>query len=146
MTPTETEDRSEAPRSRLESEILEILDRADTPPSNVVKFRANVRQSRWSLAHRLQTMRASSSSMPSSWLPASVLLAVAAWVIGRWSPLFGHLLGWAAVVAFAAVFISWYRQPKRRGPQRWRGQDIQYSAPLRRPGWLDRFFKGGPRL
>lgn len=137
-----TEDRNRR-RSRLESEISEILERSNRPPSNVVKFRSQVRKNRYSIRQRAQTADVSSLTTEINILVAAVALAVLGVLIGDASEAAGRLL---AILSFAAVvwlFVRYFRRPDHRSIKTWRGRDIDLTPP-RRSEWLDRRM-GRPR-
>jgi hypothetical protein len=121
-------------RSRLETELLEILERADKPPSNVIKFKSEVRRRRYrSGAHlaRLAAMRETILE-PFVLLGACLALAIVGALIHGSFDLLGTILGYASIVLLALLFATGWRSKSRGQPiKRWRGRDIDLRPPRR---------------
>jgi hypothetical protein len=140
---TEDPDQTPAPKSRLEAELLEILERSDREPTPVERIRSNARVAR----ERVRTD--SLSRVPRifrrlgawTWLVACLALGVIAFVVGDSLRIVAQL----AVIACIVVFLfAIFRGGRRAGPhdiKTWRGRDIDLSSPGR-PEWLDRMLRG----
>jgi hypothetical protein len=123
--------------SRVEREILEILERADAKVTPVEDFQAAMRRKSaharakvQSSAHRQWTLNWSSELVR---LGAALLLAIAAALAGNVS----HFLAVILAIASGAALLSLWFRPGPGGPggrPRWRGQDL--DAP-RDPGPFD---------
>lgn len=114
--------------TRVEREVLEILERADAGQSRVENVQAAVRRQQASARAQLS---ASSRRewIPRSWpqdlvrLGAALMLAVAAAVVAD-AFRFGALV---LAIASAVTFFSLWAQPRASGlgkPTRWRGRDL----------------------
>ncbi len=122
------------PKSRLDAELAEILERTDRPPSNVIKFRAKARTSK----SRIQDLKSRfRQPSPGVLLLASLGLAIAGSLISDSSKLAGSTLGVLSIVCFIAVYVLGYRRPQGPQSQRWRGQDIRFGDSSR-PSWMNR--------
>ena len=124
MNASDPEERS----SRLEREVLEILERANTPPSPVESMQATVRRQRASASARL-----SGGGRPGWWprnwpqdlfrLATALVLAIAAAMIAEAFRFGGLVLAIASAIAFFSLWV----QPRTSGlgkPTRWRGRDL----------------------
>lgn len=118
------------PRSRLEDEVLEILQRADRPPSNVIKFRAQVRQRRPAVRDRARTITRNALE-PVTLLGASLVLAILAVFAEGIANWLGVFLGLSALACFVLLFVLGFRRPRDVSQQRWRGRDIDLRPPTR---------------
>ncbi|MEZ4523888.1 MAG: hypothetical protein R3A46_19980 [Thermomicrobiales bacterium] len=122
--------------SKVEREILEILDDMDTksqkaPPSNIVEFRrpAKRRVPRITMPDLIELRYALS--------PAKLLLVILAAIVGavflQDVPFVSPILVVIAIVAFVGVFFARSRPSvggsvsKSPGVKRWRGRDIDLS-------------------
>jgi hypothetical protein len=119
--------------SRVEREIREILERADTPPSPAQALQSAVR--RQSSAARAQLTRrwrpAFSSDLAK--LGGALLLALTAALLSGAS----HLLAILLAIASGIVFLSlWFpsRSGGLGGSHRWRGRDLNDPGSMRGPG------------
>ena len=141
-SPQEREQR----RTRLENEIQEILERTDRPPSNVVKFRSQVRTNRVSYRQRLESFSDRVRITELNLLVAAIVLAVLAFVLGDSSRALGSLLAILSVAAVVWLFVRYYRRPGHQSIKTWRGRDVDLTPP-RRSDWLERRLGGrrGPR-
>jgi len=140
------ESNSEQPRSRLEDEVLEILQRADREPSNVVRLSDAMRHRQRGLSRRFGEARFAISLTSTNLLIACVGLALVAVLVKDASPLAARLLGIASVIALVTLFVRAYVRPESSRTKRWRGRDIDLSSPSV-PEWFDRRFRRpkGPR-
>ena len=114
--------------SRLEREVLEILERTNTPPSPVDSVHATVRRKRASASARL-SVDARQGWWPRNWpqdlvrLTTALVLAIAAAMIAD-AFRAGAL---ALAIASAIAFFSLWAQPGSSSlgrPTRWRGRDL----------------------
>jgi hypothetical protein len=130
-------------RSRLENEVLEILERTDRETPNVVKFQSRVQRQRLSLRTRLRRytvhLRLSSQNL----LLATFVLAILAVIASNASPLAGRVLAFLSVAALVSLFARSLWKPEQPSVKRWRGRDVDFSSPTR-PEWWNRLF-GGPK-
>jgi hypothetical protein len=139
--------------TRLEREVLEILERANTPPSSVENVQATVRRQRASASARL-SIGARHGWWPRNWpqdlfrLATALVLAIAAAMIAE-AFRFGALV---LAIASAIAFFSLWAQPRTTSlgkPTRWRGRNLddQDDPPSFDPGRLLRWRgpKGPPR-
>ena len=139
--------------TRLERELREILERADTPPSPVENMQATMRRQRASASARLSA-GARHAWLPRNWpqdlvrLAAALVLAIAAAMIGEVFR-FGALV---LAIASAIAFFSLWAQPRTSSlgkPTRWRGRDLndRDDPPSFHPGRLLRWRgpKGPPQ-
>jgi hypothetical protein len=113
--------------SRVEREILEILERADAAPRPVDHLQAAVRRQKTTARSRL------SRATPPAWNPellrigGALLLAILAAVVADVSRLIAIVLAVGSAIAFFSLWLP-SRGPHLGDAPRWRGQD------LRRPG------------
>ncbi len=130
--------------SRVEREILEILERADSSQSPVENIQTALRRQRASVH-----AKASASSRP-GWLPAAIspsiarigsalLLAIGAALIADASRLIAVVLAIGSAVAFFSLWVPARRAGPRSSP-RWRGQPLSDDDPPfnvggRPPSW-----------
>jgi hypothetical protein len=114
--------------TRLERELREILERADSPSLPVESVRAVVRRQRASARAQL-AIGARQRWLPRNWpqdlsrLGAALVLAIAAAAIAE-AFRFGALV---LAIASAIAFFSLWAQPRTSnlsGPTRWRGRDL----------------------
>src|SRR5918993_567406 len=110
--------------TRLEREVLEILERANTPPSPVENVQATVRRQRASASARL-SIDARHGWWPRNWPQDLFRLAAAL----------------ALAIASAIAFFSLWAQPRTTSlgkPTRWRGRNLddQDDPPNFDPGRL----------
>jgi hypothetical protein len=124
MNVTEPGDRS----SRVEREILEILERAEASQTPVENLQAAVRRQQQSA--REQIRRSSRRQSLPSWLTPQIArilgafgLAILAVLVGDVSRVVAILLAIASAVLF---FSIWFPSGPQQtgGRQRWRGQDL----------------------
>ncbi|MCX7624171.1 MAG: hypothetical protein RMK01_09230 [Thermomicrobium sp.] len=125
--------------SRLEEQILEILEKAEREPGWRRLLRRLRRPRPWTWRRR---PRWPHRSLPqnTALLAAAFLLALLAVVIRDWSRTLALLL---AILSLLAFFTPVVRQLKGGGgwspdrPRRWRGRDIDLPPPRRGvTGWL----------
>jgi hypothetical protein len=121
-------------RSRVEEEIIEILERADRPPTVIDQVRGHAALGQASVRHSLQRGVHVSWS-PRAAIATAFLLALAALVVRGPVPVLAAIL---AVLSFAALVSLWFVRsvtPPPSGPK-WRGQDMRGSSPVDQ--WLSR--------
>jgi hypothetical protein len=109
--------------SRVEREILEILERVDAAPTPIEQIQASVRRQR--LTARAQLWRAK----PSAWSPeilkivGALLLAIAAAAIADVSRFVAVTLAIASGIALLSLWFPGGRPGPGDSP-RWRGRDL----------------------
>jgi hypothetical protein len=114
--------------TRLEREVLEILERADTPPSPVENMQDTVRKQRASVSARL-SLGAHQRWFPRNWpqdllrLAASLVLAIAAAIISETFRFGGLVLAIASAITFFSLWVQ-PRSSSLGGPTRWRGRNL----------------------
>ncbi len=121
-------------RSRLETEVLEILERADKPPSNVIKFKSEVRRRRYRSMAQLARLATIHETVlePIFLFGAMIAFAIGGALLNHSSDLVGSLLGYASIVALALLLVTGWRAKSRGQPiKRWRGRDIDLRPPRR---------------
>jgi hypothetical protein len=138
------------PYSRLESEVLEILERSDKPISFSDHVRRKVARER-----RERLMRATGSlrqvrgqAGPGTFLVASIGLAIVAFLLQDASGLLAYLLALASVVCLFWPIVQSLRRPAGSSNRRWRGRDMDYTPPPEPPRWVQNLrdrFRGPPR-
>jgi len=110
-----------AGRSRVETEVLEILERADRDPTIADRMRAKTLETRVALNRRSAPGRPANLT-PGILLAGSVLLAIAAAALRGVSPLLAVLLGFASFGMLAALWFD--RGQSLPSGSRWRGRDL----------------------
>lgn len=144
------------PRTRLEDEVLEILQRTDTPVSMSEHVRRKVAQER---RERAQRWRAEATSLPSrlgafSGIFGFAILGFLAFLLRDASPLLATVLGILSVVVLFLPVVDRYRNgPQASSPKRWRGRDMNatYRPPgsSGQPAWFEHLrdrFRKPPRI
>jgi hypothetical protein len=129
--------------SRVEREIREILERADTPPSAAQALQSAVR--RQSSAARAQLSRRWRPSFSSDLakLGGALLLALAAALLSGASHVLAILLAIASGIAFLSLWFP-SRSGGPGGSPRWRGRDLNDPGPLRGPSEWPVWPRRGP--
>lgn len=147
MATTDSENGQPKHPTRLEAELAEILERADRPPSNIIKFRAKARQSRTRSQHLARSAGHAFDWVrqlgPGGLLIAALVLALVGSLVNPTSRLLASAMGLVAIVCFIAVFVIGFREPKNGDFKRWRGRDIELGPS--RPTWMNRKPKGPKR-
>lgn len=123
--PAPTHDSEPTPRrSRMEDEVLEILYRADRPPTTGEKARARIDEARFAARRSFATKRFGPSVRigPLALMIGSLVLAVAAAALrGAAAPL-AVLLGFGSAAMLLAIWFD--RRPRPSASTRWRGRDL----------------------
>lgn len=121
--------KQQQPLSRVEREILEILEQTDAekpPVTDLVRWKAE--QQRRQRQMQLQSLRGQISERmtPGMLLVFGVLLAIMAFASRHMSAFVSRGFAIAAVVCLILPFILHWRRPTaiQSGPKRWRGKDI----------------------
>ncbi len=134
--PESDEDRQVGPtRTRLEEEVLEILQRSDTPVSMSDHVRRKVAQER---RERSQRWRQEAASLPSrlgsfSGIFGFAALGFLAFILRDVSPFLATILAVLSVVVLFLPVIDRARNgPQSSSGKRWRGRDMDFSS--RPPG------------
>lgn len=122
-------------RSRLEDEVLEILQKADAPLPKPIALRSAADRTVWRTRLRAKgwTNRIASRLRGGGWsvIAAGMILAVVANVlIEPFSPLLTRVLLYAGVALIVAGFVQLYRGGSRSGgPKLWRGKRVDMGRP-----------------
>jgi len=128
VTSDPEEPKQREPLSRIEREVLEILERTDSdkpPVTDLVKWKAQSQrrqrqQQMSSIAHQLRERLT-----PGILLLLGVVLSVLALVFRHGTPEVARIFAIAALVCLIVPFIMVFRRPAQpTGPKRWRGRDM----------------------
>lgn len=116
-------------RSRLDDEVLEILQKADAPPPKPVALRSAADRTIWRTRLRARgwTSQIASRLRGGGWsvIVAGMVLAVLANVlIEPLSPILARGLLYAGVALIVAGFVRLYRGGSRSGGKLWRGKRV----------------------
>jgi hypothetical protein len=118
-------------RTRLEAEVLEILERSEQP----IPFHQRVRRITWRRRReRLEDVLATPFRVVAGMGSRSILIAagvaaVLALFLNESSPLIGRIAAIAFIVLIAVFFFSGFRRaPGDSSVKRWRGQDIDFRS------------------
>jgi hypothetical protein len=133
-----------SPRNRLEDEVLEILNKSDRQPSNVVKFQSKLRRHRYTAPNRMRSMNGAFQITGLHLMIAMVVLAILAASVSSESVLVGRVLAILSIACLIALYVKRFVRPDKPQIKAWRGRDIHFGSPPARPAWLDRLM-GGPR-
>jgi hypothetical protein len=146
--------------SKIEEEIIEILDQMDDvpapeQPSNLVQFRPRSKPKRPSPPRPqlpntglLEKVRRYSSG---SWVGVGIVAAILAWQLGRFLPILGVVGMFLAIGAFLAALYTRQSGSVSGIPstsstsKRWRGRDIDLppaGSRQRKTRWWNTLFKG----
>lgn len=136
-------------RSRLEEEVLEILEQTDRPISFAERVRARAERERMQRRARLRTRLTSGLTeiTPGMMLLGAVVAGVLAWWVADFSGLLARLFAILCVALIIGPIIMQFRRPS--GPtssKRWRGRDM--NAGIGQPDWYNDLrdrFKRPPR-
>jgi hypothetical protein len=118
---------ADSPRNgstRVEREILEILERADAAATPVDDFQAAVRRRRASARQRLSRVAMPALSPQLLKIGGALLLAAVAAAISDLSRLPATLLAIASIVVFFSLWVP-SRASGIGDTPRWRGQDVR---------------------
>lgn len=133
------------PYSRVESEVLEILQRNDRPLSISEHVRRKAARARRARLERAawQVRRAQGEAGPGTFLVACLGLALLAYFLRDVSALLASILALASAVCLFWPIVMRVRRPAGPSNRRWRGRDIDYTPPAEPPRWVrglqDRF-------
>jgi hypothetical protein len=144
------------PRTRLEDEVLEILQRTDTPVSMSEHVRRKVAQER---RERAQRWRNEALSLPSrlgafSGIFGFAILGFLAFLVRDASPLLATILAVLSVIVLFLPVVDRYRNgPQSSSSKRWRGRDMDFSSrppgSSGQPAWFEHLrdrFRRPPRI
>lgn len=108
----------------MEDEVLEILYRADRPPTTGEKARARIDEARFAARQTISAQRVQRSVRvgPLALIVGSLLLAIVAAVLRSVVPPLAVLLGFVSAAMLLAVWFN--RRPRPSESTRWRGQDL----------------------
>ncbi len=122
-------------RSRLENEVLEILQKADTPPPKPIALRSAADRTLWRTRLRARGWSSQAADLlrAGGWsvILAGMALAIAANVaIEPLSPLLARLALYVGVALIVLGFVRLYRGgPGSRGGKLWRGRRVDLDRP-----------------
>lgn len=122
-------------RSRLEDEVLEILQKADAPPPEPIALRSAADRTFWRTRLRARgwTDQAVAHLRGGGWsvILAGMILAVLANVlVDPVSPLVARALLYAGVAMIVLGFVQLYRRGSgSRGGKMWRGKRVDLDRP-----------------
>ena len=136
--------------SRLEDEVLEILHRSDRP----ISFAEHQRRLRRQAHQRMRgpvvaKWRSTARFTPGAFLLLGVVAALLAFAIRETSPFLARVLALGCVLLLISPIFLQCRSPRGETSKRWRGRDVDFSAPSSPPQWLDTLrdrFRRPPRL
>lgn len=136
------------PRSRLEDEVIEILDRADQP----ISFRDHVRRSaqrrrRERVAEATGSIPDLASAGPGTFLISCIVLALLATFIRDTSPALSALVALGSVACLVMVAVRRRGGAGGSGPKTWRGRDLDPDPEP--PAWVESLrdrFRRPPRI
>ncbi len=144
------------PRSRLEDEVLEILQRTDTPVSMSEHVRRKVAQQRRERAHHWWN---EARSLPSrlgafSGIFGFAILGFLAFLLRDISPLLATILAVLSVVVLFLPVVDRFRNgPQSSSAKRWRGRDMDVTfrppGSSGQPAWFENLrdrFRKPPRI
>lgn len=120
-------------RSRLEEELLEILERADRPPLKPIALRSAADRAAWRARLRGRSWMTLLGSRARSGGWTVILAGMVAAIVGNvvvepFSPLLARLLLYVAVVAIVLGFVQLYRDSSRGdGAKTWRGRPMDLN-------------------
>jgi hypothetical protein len=144
MPDSETRPEPHAPRSRLEDEVLEILTRADRPPTWSERLTRAARDAERPLRVAAHSLPRNVHVGPGLLLLASFVFALVGSALGGRSGLLGFLFGLASFVCLVLLWVP--RFSAGSGPKRWRGRDLGPTPTNAQ--WLDELrdrFRRPPR-
>ena len=137
------------PRSRLEDEVLEILNRADKPTSisdHVRRKTQRQRQQRLpSSVNRVSSWRAGLDA--NSFLIGFVVAALLAGFLRDSSALLARLFAIVGIVCLLAPIVLRFKSPRQPTIKQWRGRSIDLSP--QGPEWMNSLrdrFRRPPRF
>lgn len=122
-------------RSRLEDEVLEILQRTDSPPPKPIALRSAADRTVWRarLHSRGWVERMGNHLRTGGWsvIAAGMIVAVLAnLAVEPISPLFARLLLYAGVILIGLGFVRLYRGSSRSHDGKlWRGKRVDMGRP-----------------
>jgi hypothetical protein len=128
VTSDPEEPKQREPLSRIEREVLEILERADSdkpPVTDLVKWKAQSqrRQRQQQVSSVVGGLR--NRLTPGILLIMGVVLAVMALIARHSTPGLARFAAIAALICLIVPFIMVFRRPAQpTGPKRWRGRDM----------------------
>ena len=135
----QTTDPPPSGRSRVENEIIEILERVDRQPSVIEQVRASSLSRQTALRQTINQRRMVRLT-PRVAILASLVLAIVAIALRGSVPWLAALM---AVASFLALISLWFnRVDPSLGPPKWRGQDLG-AGPTALEQWRAR--RGKPR-
>ena len=122
-------------RSRLEEEVLEILQKTDTPPPRPIALRSAADRTMWRTRLRARgwAEEIASRLRQGGWsvIVAGMVLAIFANVlVDPASPLFARVLLYAGAALIVLGFVQLYRGGSgSSGGKLWRGKRVDFDRP-----------------
>jgi hypothetical protein len=121
-------------RSRLEDEVLEILQKADAPPPKPIALRSAADRTLWRTRLRARgwTSQVEARLRQGGWsvIVAGMVLAILAnLLIDPVSPLFARVLLYVGVGLILLGFVQLYRGGSGSGGKMWRGKRVDLDRP-----------------
>ena len=126
---------NEAPKkSRLEQEVLEILERSERPPSKPIVLKSAAHRSYWRTRLELQRRRRAIRVFAGrgGWsyiLGAIVLYALTRLLISPFSPFLAQLVMYVCLAGIVIGFVQLYRGGRASGRPMWRGRPMDMNRP-----------------
>lgn len=147
MSTTKLPDDDDRPkRSRLEDEVLEILQKNDRPISFTDHVRRKAVQQRQSAPSRASSLQ-QHRFWPLAPFAGAFALAFLGLAIRDTSALLATILAWGSVTLLVLPIILRFRRPSSSELKRWRGRDVDLRSPRR--DWLGELrdrISGRPRV
>jgi hypothetical protein len=137
--PPPSPENNDSPRhSRLEEEVLEILQQSERPISFTERVRARAEREQFERRARLSN-RAHSARVevtPGMMLIGAIIAALLAWWVSDFSGLLARVLAIVSVDLLVVPIILQFRRPSRSvNSKRWRGRDVSFSNG--QPAWYN---------
>jgi hypothetical protein len=130
--------KKQEPLSRIEREVLEILEQSEANPPPVTDLmRWKAEQQRLQRQAQIRSIRdqIAERMTPGMLLIFGVLLAIMAYAARHTSAFVSRGFAIAALVCLILPFVMNWRKPGQMasGPKRWRGKDVVFDQPPANP-------------
>ena len=130
--------KKQEPLSRIEREVLEILEQSDSekpPVTDMMRWKAEQQRRERSAQVRGSWELLKERMTPGMLLIFGVLLAILSFVMRHSSEFVSRGFAVAALVCLILPFIINWRNRGNidQGPKQWRGRDVVFEEPLRNP-------------
>lgn len=120
--------KQQEPLSRIEREVLEILERSESekpPVTDLVRWKAEQQRRQHEVQARRLGDQIRERATPGMLLLFGLLLAVMVFVFRHSSPGLARVAAIAALICLIAPFIIGFRRPSQpAGPKKWRGREV----------------------